>query len=49
MTKYIIEIQSLAYAEVEAESPEEARIKVIDNLEEYNHDPDPYVSDAKEI
>ena len=36
MVKYRIEIQNCISVQVEAENPEEARIKVIDNLKDYS-------------
>lgn len=47
MPKYKFEIQSHIIVAVEADTVTEARMDLLDNLDQYI-DPDPYVSDGEE-
>lgn len=53
MPKYKFEIQALEAVEIEADSAEEARLKVVDNLHDGNYDSqlrqNCYVSDGTEV
>lgn len=51
MSEYEFEIQALIKVKMSGTDRDEARIKVIDNLEDYEHEmmKDCYVSDGREL
>ena len=51
MTKYEFEIQNCIKVEIEADNQEDARHKLINNLEQYGHEMvhSSYVSDGRKI